>query len=200
MPDGSQTTATVTEQTATTQTAETGTESQTATTQTTEQTTQTTEAVKRNAPEAYEFKAPEGQSFNEQVLAAYTTAAKELDLTQDAAQKILDSVAPVMAAQQAEAVTALKAGWAEASKNDAEFGGEKFDENLAVAKKGLESFATPEFVEFLNTSGLGDHPEVLRTFLRIGKAIGEDNKIVTGGPTKDAPKTLAQRMYPDMNP
>ncbi len=190
----------MTEQTATTRTAETGTESQTATTQTTEQTAQTTEATKRNAPEAYEFKAPDGQSFNEQVLAAYTTAAKELDLTQDAAQKILDSVAPVMAAQQAEAVTALKAGWAEASKNDAEFGGEKFDENLAVAKKGLESFATPEFVEFLNTSGLGDHPEVLRTFLRIGKAIGEDNKIVTGGPTKDAPKTLAQRMYPGMNP
>lgn len=154
----------------------------------------------KNAPETYEFKAPEGQSFNEQVLAAYTTAAKELDLTQDAAQKILDSVAPVMAAQQSEAIAAVKAGWVEASKNDAEFGGEKFDENLAIAKKGLESFATPEFVEFLNTSGLGDHPEVLRTFLRIGKAIGEDSKIVTGGPTKDAPRTLAQRMYPDMNP
>lgn len=152
------------------------------------------------APEKYDFKAPEGQTFNEVVLDAYSAAARDADLTQESAQKFLDTVAPVIAKQQADAVAAMKAGWVESAKADKELIAGNFDENVALAKKARDTFGTPEFRDLINSSGLGDHPEFLRVFMRIGKQISEDGKIVKGDPPKDAPKTTAQRMYPNMNP
>jgi hypothetical protein len=41
-------------------------------------------------------------------------------------------------------------------------------------RKARDQFATPEFVPFLNESKLGNHPEMLRAFYRIGQAISQD--------------------------
>ena len=50
------------------------------------------------APESYEFKAPEGTQFDDAVIGAFSEVAKELNLPQDQAQKVLDKMAPVIAA------------------------------------------------------------------------------------------------------
>src|SRR5690606_12960663 len=47
-------------------------------------------------PESYEFKAPEGRTFDAEVLKAYSEVARELKLPQESAQKVLDKVAPVL--------------------------------------------------------------------------------------------------------
>lgn len=154
---------------------------------------------KAGAPEKYEFKAPEGQQFDEAVIGAFSEVAKELNLPQDAAQKVLDKVAPVIAARQAENLQAVRTEWAETAKADQEFGGDKLAENLAIAKKARDAFATPEFVKLLDDTGLGNHPEVIRVFYRAGKAISED-RIVTGAQGGATNQTTAQRMYPNMNP
>lgn len=152
------------------------------------------------APESYEFKAPEGLTFDDAVIGAFSEAAKELNLPQDQAQKVLDKVAPVMAARQLEQVQAIRTEWAEAAKADKEFGGENLAENLSVAKKALDTFATPELRTLLDESGLGNHPEVIRMFYRTGKAISED-RFVTGqaGKTNQGD---ARRLYSasNMNP
>lgn len=165
--------------------------------------TQQTEAkaddAPKGAPEAYEFKAPEGASFDDAVIKAYSEVAKELNLPQESAQKVLDKVAPVLAQRQAEQIQAAQTEWANTSKSDAEFGGEKLDENLGIAKKALETFGTPELGKLLNESGLGNHPEVIRLLYRAGKAISEDSFVGSGKAAK-AEKSIAQRMYPNMNP
>lgn len=132
------------------------------------------------APEKYEFKAPEGQSFDEGVIGAFSEVAKELKLSQDSAQKVLDKMTPVFQARQQERFESIRATWAEETRADKEFGGEKLQENLAVAQKAMDAFATPEFKTLLNESGFGNHPEVIRVFYRAGKAISED-RFVTGG-------------------
>lgn len=132
------------------------------------------EGKTEGAPEKYEFKAPEGQEFDAGVLDAFTEVAKELNLSQDAAQKVLDKVAPVIQARQAEQVDAIRNEWVEQSKADKEFGGEKLSENLSVAKKALDNFGSPELRALLNESGLGNHPEVIRFMFKAGKAISED--------------------------
>lgn len=152
-----------------------------------------------SAPEKYEFKAPEGTEFDASVLAAYSEVAKELNLPQDAAQKVLDKVAPVMAAQQAEAIRAVNAQWLEATKSDKEFGGENLDANIAIAKKALDTFGTPELRALLDTTGLGNNPELIRLCYRAGKAISED-RFVGGNAAPQGAATVAQRMYPNMNP
>ena len=144
------------------------------------------------APETYEFKAPEGRVFDSEVIAEYSKVAKELNLSQEAAQRVLDAVGPKLAERQAAQVEAVRNGWADNSKADKEFGGDKLTENLGVAKKALDQFGTAELRSLLNESGLGNHPEVIRFMYRAGKAISED-RIVTGSAAtaKSGPKSFS---------
>lgn len=149
-------------------------------------------AEAKAAPETYEFKAPEGRVFDSEVIAEYSKVAKELNLSQEAAQRVLDAVGPKLAERQAAQIEAVRNGWADNSKADKEFGGDKLTENLGVAKKALDQFGTAELRSLLNESGLGNHPEVIRFMYRAGKAISED-RIVTGSAAtaKSGPKSFA---------
>jgi hypothetical protein len=151
------------------------------------------------APEKYEFAAPEGQQFNSDVLGEFEATARELDLSQEAAQTLLSKVAPaIQKAQQAEAVR-MQNEWAEAARSDKEFGGDKLAENLAVANKALTTFGTPELKTLLDQTGLANHPEIIRAFYKAGKQISSST-FVTGGlaQSNDATPT-AKKLYPDMN-
>lgn len=155
-----------------------------------------TEEAKKpeGAPEAYEW----GETqFDTEVLSAFGEVAKELNLTQEAASKVLDKMAPVMQSRQQAQFEATRAEWAESSKADPEFGGDKLQENLGIARKAMDAFATPALKELLNESGLGNHPEVIRLFVKAGKAISED-KVITGA--QGAGETFnAKRLYPNSN-
>jgi hypothetical protein len=151
------------------------------------------------APEAYEFKAPEGRVFDSEVMASYSQVAKELNLSQESAQRLLDAVGPKMAERQMAMIEATRNGWADSSKSDREFGGEKLSENLGVAKKALDAFGTTELRTLLNETGLGNHPELIRFMFRAGKAISED-RMVSGSATqaKAGPRSfadLAEALY-----
>jgi len=137
------------------------------------------QAKPEGAPEKYEFKAADGVAFDDAVIGAFSEVAKDLNLTQDAAQKVLDKMGPVLASRQMEQITAVQTEWAESAKVDREFGGDKLQENLGTAKKALEEFGSPELRTLLNDSGMGNHPEVIRAFYRIGKAMSQDS-VVTG--------------------
>lgn len=62
----------------------------------------------QGAPERYEFTAPEGSELDAAVTDAFAGVAKELNLTQEAAQKVVDKMAPLMAQRQAEQVQAVQ--------------------------------------------------------------------------------------------
>ncbi len=151
--------------------------------------------AKPTAPETYEFKAPEGRVFDSEVIAEYSKVAKELNLSQEAAQRVLDAVGPKLAERQAAQIEAVRTGWADSSKSDKEFGGERLSENLSVAKKALDAFGTAELRSLLNESGLGNHPEVIRFMFRAGKAISEDS-MVTG--TRGEAKPAGPRSFNDL--
>ena len=164
--------------------------------------TPTTEAkpAAANAPESYEFTPAEGYEFDPKTLAAYSEVAKELNLPQESAQKILDKMAPAMAEKQAAQIEEIRNGWAESSKADKEFGGEKLTESLASAKKALDAFGTPELVTLLNESGMGNHPDVIRFMVRAGKAISEDGFVLggRGASSGSTPQNLYSKS--NMNP
>lgn len=149
------------------------------------------------APEQYEFKAEEGKEFDPAVVEQFAEVARELNLTQDAAQKVLDKMAPVIASRQAEQIQAVREQWATDARADKEFGGDKLDENLAVAKKAMDEFASPEMRTLLKESGLGNNPEVIRLFVRVGKAISEDGFVRGGGGHSQA--NDPKRLYPNSN-
>lgn len=137
------------------------------------------ESKPAGAPEKYEFKAPEGRQFDNEVVSRFSEVAKELDLTNEEAQKILDKMGTTLSERQAANLKSIRDQWAEASTADKEFGGEKLSQNLSVAKKALDAFGTNELRALLNESGLGNHPELIRFMYRAGKSISEDT-IVKG--------------------
>lgn len=154
------------------------------------------------APEKYEFKAPEGKTFDSEVIGKYSEVAKELNLSQESAQKLLDKVAPILDQRQAALVEATHRQWIESTKADKEFGGEKLTQNLATAKKALDQFGTPELKSLLNASGMGNHPELIRFFYRAGKSISEDTFVSSSGTaaSKGQPRDFnaqADALYPN---
>ncbi len=152
------------------------------------------------APDAYEFTPPEGQTFDDSVIDAFKETAKGLNLTNEGAQAILDSVLPKMAEAAKDRLDAHRTEWRELAKNDEPFGGAGFETNVKIANQALSRFGSEEMKSLLSESGLGDHPEFVRAFWLIGKAISEDT-ILTGGQPGiqeedlNDPEVQARRMY-----
>ena len=154
----------------------------------------------QGAPEAYEFTPAEGFEFDPHTIAAFSEVAKELNLPQADAQKVLDKMAPAMAEKQQAQMEEIRNEWAESAKTDKEFGGDKLPESLASAKKALDAFGSPELKTLLNESGLGNHPDLIRFMVRAGQAISEDG-FVSGARGANS-SASAQSLYSksNMNP
>lgn len=136
------------------------------------------------APEEYtDFTAPEGVELDTEMLSSFKEFAKADNLSQAQAQKYIDLATGIVANQQdafSNAMTETVAGWREASVSDKEFGGAQLQASMQIAATARDRFASPELKTYLNESRLGDHPEVLRMFVNIGKAISEDTFVQSG--------------------
>jgi hypothetical protein len=86
------------------------------------------------------------------------------------------------------------ARWVKQCKEDKEIGGDNLNDSIELAKLAIRKFAAKEvwpFNSFLNGSELGNHPEMMRFLLRVGKAIRlnwPEQKVSAG--------SLAQFLYP----
>lgn len=144
----------------------------------------------------YEFEIPQGIEVDQARLDQFKGLAKELGLTADAAKKVVEmEVARVQ--QAAEQHLKTVTGWADAVKSDKEIGGDKLAENLATARKAID-LGPPELKELLNSTGLGNHPAVVKWALAVGKKLSED-AFVPGGKTtvpQNTEEARAARMYP----
>lgn len=143
-------------------------------------------------PEKYEFKAPEGvEQLDPQALAVFEPIAKELGLSQDQAQKLVD-IYPQIQQQQAEAWSKQVTDWGDQVKADKEIGGDKLTASVGQAQKALDQFGTPALRDYLESSGLGNHPELVRAFAKVGKMMSEDKIIV---PNQGGQRSAADVLY-----
>lgn len=139
-------------------------------------------------PEKYEFKSPvEGQELDAEMTAALEPVARELGLNNEQAQKLVDiygkDILPKIEARQQENWAKQTEAWANEVKTDKEIGGDAFVANVGLAQKALDTFAPAGLREYLETTGLGNHPDLVRCFVKVGKAMSEDSMIMpnTGG-------------------
>jgi hypothetical protein len=122
------------------------------------------------APEAYaDFDLPEGVTMDEALLESALPLFKELKLTQDQAQKLINL--------QAERV---QAGITEQS--------------IAVAQRAMDKFGTPELKDLMNDHGVGNHPEMIRFMYKVGRLTTEDNPGGQSNPVSTEASRI-QRMY-----
>jgi hypothetical protein len=143
-----------------------------------------------------DFTAPEGLDLSGPTMDAFKALAAEHGLNQQAAQSFMDLHVQTVTGQ-AEARAALVQGWTDEAKADKEFGGASFDANMGAAGKALRAYGSPELVQVLAQSGLGNHPEVIRAFYRIGKTLGEDGKAPpASSAAAGGQEAVLRKMYP----
>lgn len=148
------------------------------------------------APEKYEFKPAEGQELDAAALEQFEPIARELNLTNEQAQKMVDlygtKIMPMVQQQQAEAWQKTTEQWAADVKADKEIGGDNLTGNLSAAQRALAQFGTPKLKEYLEGTGLGNHPELVKAFVKVGKAMSEDG-MVTG--KESGQRSAAEVLY-----
>lgn len=145
---------------------------------------------------------------DEPFMGKFSAWAKANNLSQEAAQAAVDLAAEMQqgTATQIQAsltefykdIGGLPQTWAEQAKADKEFGGEKFAENLAVAAAARDQFGSPALTALLNKMKVGDHPEIVRYFYRVGKAVSQDG-FVPGRSTNGQAKSDAEVFYPPVH-
>lgn len=148
---------------------------------------------KTEEPVTYEFKTPEGVELDSGLADKFKAIASELKLPADGAQKVVDLYASVRQAE-AEAFAKQVSEWGDAVKADKEIGGDKLPENLAAARKVIDTFGSDEIRSLLDSTGMGNHPEVVRMLVKVGKAISEDT-FVRGKPATTPTKDAASVLY-----
>lgn len=157
------------------------------------------EAKAEGAPETYaDFTVPEGLALDTEVLGEFAEAARELNLPQDQAQRVVDlgvKMSQKWAEQASAQVQEMQAGWRRDAEADPEIGGDALPQNLATAKKALDAFGSPALKEMIEDAKLGDHPEFIRLLVNVGKSISEDTLITPSGEAAKAPRSHAERIF-----
>lgn len=149
----------------------------------------------------YELQVPEGYAVNEDIKSEFVGLVKELKLDPKDAQRFAD-LSLKMQQKQAEDYAKAREEWIALVKTDKDIGGEAMNENLAIARKGLDTFGTPELKYLLETTGFGNHPEIIKAFWRVGKKISEDHFVAGGTGHSTGAASDARRLYStsNMNP
>lgn len=141
-------------------------------------------AQEEKPPIEYDIKLPEGnQLFNDSDKERIVSFAKEHGLSNDAAQKLLDSEADKLRAIQENYVRSQEAQaqeWQNMLKDDKDFGGENFEGNVKLARSVIQKFGSDELKTALNKSGFANFPPLVKMIAKIGKQMENDTLVTSG--------------------
>jgi len=151
-------------------------------------------------PDKYELKLGDGALLKPDAIERTAAIARELGLSQEGAQKALDyAAAEVKAYHEALIAEHRRMGeeWKQQIATDPEIAGEKGDQlatNVELARRAARHWGGEELLKALDETGYGNHPLLVRMFMRIGKAMADD-KLVTGNRGGTEPRDPAQVLY-----
>lgn len=164
------------------------------------------EAVKgKQPPSEYKLAKPEKSLLSDEAVKGIALFAKEQGLTQAQAQaqvdresQILSQVRQSVASEGEAAMLKNQESWITTAKDDKEYGGAELPKNMELAKRVLKKYGTPEFNAILEDpkqGKFGNHPELVRVLVRIGKAMSDDQLVISSAQGNNKPKSAADKLY-----
>lgn len=162
----------------------------------------------------YSLTMPDGVELDAELADALGPEFKDLGLTNAQANKLVGKYIETMQ-KRAEAHASSPEGawsaaaheyfkangtpekWADTAKADKEIGGDKWDGTVQNATRFTKKFGTPALKEFLNASGGGNHPELIRVFAKAGELIREDNPPSGGQGGAGKPADASAILFPN---
>lgn len=166
------------------------------------------EPAKAAAPEKYEdFKLPEGYKFDDEALKEATGVFKELGLSQDAAQKLVDYYAK----NNLQAAEAPYKAWADMQKEWLNDINDRFGSRTEAVRtdisKAINTTLPPSlarsFRAALDLTGAGSNPDIVEALSIMLKPLVEGSSVRGNGPSAESQKapgaperpTAAQAIY-----
>jgi hypothetical protein len=162
------------------------------------------------------LKLPDGSLLTSEDLATITKNAKEAGLSKEKAEGVLKEqnqlaisvasrVQAQVKAQQDKALNDAKVLWKSEVEKDPVLGGEHIAETALLSSRGYNALTTPDERKVIEQTGMDYHPLFVKMMAKVGKLLGEDNRLVLGqlgGPTEDLSTTEAKaaRMYGKTTP
>ncbi len=134
------------------------------------------------SPDKYSLVKPEGlPDYDEGAEKAFREQAHKLGLSDRQAKGLFEwygstagekfaSASEAQKASLEQGLTALKAEW-----------GQSFADKVAQAQKAVGFYGDDELKGFLNESGLGNHPAMVKLFAKLGSGLKEDGLRGTQG-------------------
>jgi hypothetical protein len=149
----------------------------------------------KKAPEKYALKLPEGGRLSERAIGYVERIAREVDLSNEDAQKVL--------AYMGEQNGALSAEYLAATKADKDVGGDKLEASQTVARQAIAR-VRPDghprreaFIKMLNETSLGNQVEFVAFCADLGKLMAEDSPARgNGGSPSVGMDAVLDKMYP----
>ncbi|MDB5706789.1 MAG: hypothetical protein JWN66_3905 [Sphingomonas bacterium] len=160
-------------------------------------------------PDSYDLAAPEGLTLDPAAIALATPVFRELGLSNEQANRLMPVAGQFAQGlldrhnrQMLGQVQADRKAWLDAAQADPEIGGRHWAATIGTAAKALDALGLVKgspFRVLLDESGLGNHPEMIRAFQRVGQAIGEDGFERSSG-IHHSKRDRAETLYPEDTP
>lgn len=151
----------------------------------------------------YNLTMPEGVKVDQELLDALGPKFAAKNLTTREAQELADEFTKIQqdrAVKQAEGWANTITKWADDAKADKDIGGDNWDATVAASTRAVNKLGTPALKEYLNASGGGNHPELIRFMSKVGAMIREDNPASGGAGGSSKPADAAHVLFPDDAP
>lgn len=163
-----------------------------------------TEATAATVPDKYELTVPDGfEGIDTDVLNEATPVLKELNLTNEQADKLTPIAAQLVKKTMERAESAItnraienRKQWAEAFDKDPEIGGANKQATIDFAAKAFDHYGIKKgegVRQLLEESGLGNHPDLIRFVAGVGRDLAEGTH--DRGAAVTAPKAPEQTLY-----
>lgn len=156
----------------------------------------------------YELKLPENSVLDAAVTERLTSFAKERQLSPEHTQQALEFMHSELSSNLESVLKAHQPGgeawveqdrlWREAAVKDPAIGAgdeNTFKAAVEKAKKAAATFFPKSVLDFLETSGMGSNPDLLKGLLAIDSAMAEGKFTAGSHVEEEQPKSRADRFY-----
>lgn len=139
-------------------------------------------------PDAYEFKEPElpqGMSYDSDLEKSFRQTAHANGIHPVQAQALYDQFVKTQVERHAQYEKMRQDHRAELESALMREYGNKYEGAVKSAKKTMQTYADDDFRQYLDETGLGNDPRMVRFLMRVGKEMSGETKLV-GRPEQSA--------------
>lgn len=145
--------------------------------------TKESEQQQQTAPEHYVLKNANGEDVEPQELEMMSRMFKDVNLSQEQAQKLYSAYEKEQGSfieQSQKEFNKMRDDWFNQTISDPQIGGQNIGQTKLCIKRVMQQCGNKELSEFLNKTGLGFNPAMVRFMTKVGELLGNDNHFVQG--------------------